>query len=165
MVNNVLTKPKRYRHLDLSCPRVGYDAGSGLPDDPGWPQLDGNWGRSIDTGNGGSSSGARDGVADDAPVGGEPICDRAGDAVGVIVAEDETGERLAGVCGRAEVAFPATVGAANERDQPLTTSPDVSRMSAEARDPTPAVETGVTVPGLAAVFPVPVPDVFCDKTG
>jgi hypothetical protein len=150
MVNNVLTNPKQYRDQDLSCPRVGYDAGLGPRDDPGWRHWDGSGGRSIDTGKGGSSSGA---------------CDRAGDAVGVIAAEVEAGERLDEVRGTDEAAFPARVGAANGRDQPLATSPDVSRISTEARDPIPAVETGITVPGLAEVLPVPVPELFCDKMG
>ena len=42
MVNKVLTKPKRYRDLDLSCPSVGYDAGLGSPDGRKGRQLDGN---------------------------------------------------------------------------------------------------------------------------
>ena len=109
--------------------------------------------------------GAGDGDAEYAPVDGELVGNRAGDAVGDIVAEVEVGEPLAEVPGSAEGTLPATLGAARERDQPLATSPEVSRMSDEGRDPVPTVETGVRVPGLAAVLPGPVPERFCDRTG
>ena len=69
------------------------------------------------------------------------------------MADLDDGEPVAGVRAKPEVTFPARLGAANGRDQPLTTSPEVSRMSGEVWDPTPSVETAVPEPGLVAAPP------------
>ena len=56
-------------------------------------------------------------------------------------------------------------GAANGRDQPLATSPEVRRRSDAGRKPTPEFETGITPAELATGLTAPVPGAICDKKG
>ena len=70
-----------------------------------------------------------------------------------------------GIRASGDVVFPATLGADNGRVQPLETSPEVSRISDEGREPIPNVETGVTPAEPAAAVPVPAPGVYWDKNG